>query len=425
MRKSGRLSIAIVIGIVLGMAAGLVVHHMVTVSLDEKAAAKLATVVDAVAGGIGGTFLLLLKMIIVPLVFSSLVVGMVSAGDIRKSGKLGGKTLIYYMVTTGISVLIGMVLVNLIQPGKGLALSSEKAPDIVTGQGDVLYVFKTMIPANPIEALATGKILSIIFVALFFGAVLTTIGKKGRPLVEFFDSLNAVMLKATGWIMYTAPLGVLGLTMGLFAKSGFDVVGPVVKYFSTVTAGLAIHAIIILPLMLLIFARVNPWKFGAGMMPSLLTAFSTSSSSATLPLTMECAEDNNGISNRVASFVLPLGATINMDGTALYEAVAAMTIAQAYGMQMGLGAQVTIFLTATLAAVGAAGIPSAGLVTMGIVLKAVGLPLDGIVIILAVDRLLDMMRTTVNVWGDSVGAGIIEAWEGGGSPSAAVERTTF
>ncbi len=242
-------------------------------------------------------------------------------------------------------MLIGLVLVNVIMPGAGLSTTGLKAPEGVdAASGNLYYIFKTLIPDNPIQALASGKILSIIFVALLFGAVLTTLGRKVATVVDFFTGLNAAMLKLTEWIMYTAPLGVFGLTAGLFAQFGFGAFGTIIKYFCTVTAGLAIHGLVVLPVILYLVTRVSPWRYALGMMPSLLTAFSTSSSSATLPLTMECAEENNGISNRVASFVLPLGATINMDGTALYEAVAAMTIAQAYGLHMGFGHQITIFL---------------------------------------------------------------------------------
>jgi solute carrier family 1 (neuronal/epithelial high affinity glutamate transporter), member 1 len=248
--------------------------------------------------------------------------------------------------------------------------------------------------------------------SLLLGAVLTTLGKKADPLIGVFDSLNEAMLKMADWVIQLTPFGVFALLARVVIETGPSIFANLGKYMFTVLLGLAIHALVVLPLLLKYMGRTSPSRYFACVAPALTTAFSTASSSATLPLTMDCVESRAGLSKRVSSFVLPIGATINMDGTALYESVAAVFIAQAYGIDLSFPQQVVVFLTATLAAIGAAGIPSAGLVTMAIVLNAVGLPLEGIGMILAVDRLLDMCRTTVNVWGDTVGCAVVSRFEG-------------
>jgi Na+/H+-dicarboxylate symporter len=260
--------------------------------------------------------------------------------------------------------------------------------------------------------MANMEILPVIVFSLFFGAVLTTLGQRGRPLIDFFDGLNEVMMKMADLVIKLTPIGVFALIGQVVAETGISIFANLGKYMMTVLLGLMVHACVTLPLLLRLFGRFSPKKFLGHVSPALTTAFSTASSSATLPLTLDCVTRRAGIPPRIGSFVLPLGATINMDGTALYESVAAVFIAQVYGIELAFYQQVLIFLTATLAAIGAAGIPSAGLVTMAIVLKAVGLPLEGIGMILAVDRILDMCRTTVNVWGDTVGCSVIARWQG-------------
>jgi Na+/H+-dicarboxylate symporter len=290
------------------------------------------------------------------------------------------------------------------------------------GEFSILGFFLKLIPTNVFEAMAETRVLPLIIFSLFFGAVLTTIGKKGEMLIEIFDGLNEVIMKMVHIIMWFAPVGVFGLVAGKIATviatadpSITGGVNPVLyeilkvsKYSLSVLTGLSIHAFIILPLILYLLTRRNPLKYGSNVFQAVATAFSTASSSATLPITLDCVQKYNKVNRKAASFVLPLGATINMDGTALYEAVAAIFIAQLYGVDLTFGQQIIIVLTATLAAIGAAGIPQAGLVTMVIVLQAVNLPVEGIASILAVDWLLDRFRTAVNVWGDSVGAAVIE-----------------
>ncbi|MCP4158307.1 MAG: dicarboxylate/amino acid:cation symporter [bacterium] len=483
---------------------------------------------------LGKIFLSLLMMIVVPLVMFSIIVGITNLGDVRKIGSIGKRTILYYFATTGISVLIGIILVNIIQPGAGIT-PGEKHPGfsyqldttnnrvvtlvdqqfdryayddkyvlILADQGvkgniqtitptavtvamweglsedETVYLKKKdgsafpvrkengqlmvsekelqssgrgveitltvadrirakedkgilstieevvvgnkaegregMIPRNVFNAMQRMEILPLIFFSLLFGAALSVLGERAQKGIEFISILNDTILKIVDWIMYVAPFGIFGIIAARIGQAGgfqgfLPELAAVGKYSFTVILGLGVHGLVILPLILYFIGRRTPVKFLIGVGSALLNAFSTASSSATLPLTMEAVEKQNGISKRTANFVLPIGATINMDGTALYEAVAAMFIAQVYGIELGAMQQLIIFLTATLAAIGAAGIPEAGLVTMVIVLKAVGLPIEGIGLILTIDWLLDRFRTTVNVWGDSVGAGVIETLE--------------
>ncbi|HEX6203998.1 MAG TPA: dicarboxylate/amino acid:cation symporter [Thermoanaerobaculia bacterium] len=361
----------------------------------------------------GTLFLRALKMIIVPLIMASMIVGITGLGDVRRLGKVGGLTLAYYAVTTGLAVALGILLVNVMRPGVGIDLGAAATrPDVVAGKEDLGFadIILSFVSDNVFQAMATMDILPVIVFSLVLGAVLTTIGRAGEPVIAFFFGLNEAIMKIVHLIMLFAPLGVFGLVAARFAEAGDlgTLIGGLGRYMATVLVGLGIHGLVVLPLILWLFARRNPYRYLVNMGTPLLTAFSTASSSATLPLTLEATEEKNKVSRQSAYFVLPLGATINMDGTALYESVAAIFIAQALGIDLTATQQVMVFLTATLAAIGAAGIPQAGLVTMVIVLRAVGLPLEGIGLILAVDWLLDRFRTTVNVWGDSVGAGVID-----------------
>ena len=362
---------------------------------------------------IGDLFIRLLRMIIIPLILASMVAGIASIGNIRNLGRIGLRTFVYYMTTTLLAVGVGLILVNLLKPGTGVELGVEKSAEAASATApSVVSVIRDIVPKNLFKAMAEDKVLSIIFFSLILGAALSSVGEKARPLVGLFEALNSVMMKITDWIMRLAPLGVFALMACTIGQMGLSVIKPLALYMATVALGLGIHAFITLPILLGVFGRYSPLKFIRNMFSAVATAFSTASSAATLPITMDCLEKNAGVSNKVASFVLPLGATVNMDGTALYEAVAAMFIAQAYNIDLTLGQQLVIMLTATLASIGAAAIPGAGLVTMVIVLKAVGLPLEGIGMILAVDRLLDMCRTAVNVWGDACGATVVARLEG-------------
>jgi Na+/H+-dicarboxylate symporter len=363
---------------------------------------------------IGDLFLDALKMMIIPLIVAAVISGVTSLGDIRKLGKVGGATLLYYAMTTAFAVLIGLFVVNLIQPGIGIEQLSDKVPESVaervnTGAVDII---KSLITPNIISAAANTQLLPLIVFCILFAAALTTIGEKNITIIRFFDGLNEVMMKLVIWVMAFAPIGIFALIAGQFGKAGGGLaikneLIAVGSYCFTVILGLTLHFILLFIILILFSNKGRQYLFK--LLRALFTAFGTASSSATLPLTMECALEA-GVDKRSVKFVLPIGATINMDGTALYESVAVMFIAQAYGFSMGLGEQAIIFVTATLAAIGAAGIPQAGLVTMLIVLNAVNLPVEGIGMILAVDWFLDRFRTTVNVWGDSVGAAVIERY---------------
>ncbi len=360
---------------------------------------------------LGHLFLNTLKMMIVPLIIAAVISGIASLGDIRKLGRIGFSTVAYYASTTAVAVVIGLIMVNLIQPGAGIDLSSATTPERILNKEPVAIsdILLSMVDPNIVSAAAETRILPLIVFAILFAAALSTLGTIGRPVLAFFNGVNEAMMKMVIWLMYLAPLGIFALVASRLGKAGggdafFAQLSAVGWHVVTVISGLAVHFLFLL-LVLIFIAKRGP-EYLISMMRALLTAFGTASSSATLPLTMECVRES-GVDQRAVRFVLPLGSTINMDGTALYEAAAAMFIAQAYGIDLSMGQQAIIFVTATLAAIGAAGIPEAGLVTMVIVLSAVGLPIDGIGLLLAVDWFLDRFRTAINVWGDSVGAAVI------------------
>lgn len=368
---------------------------------------------------LGELFLNALKMMIVPLVVASMISGIASLGDVRKLGKPGFLSIALFTITTALAVLIGIIFVNLFQPGVGFSMGEASVPESAAEKADktllgvVEEVLVKMVSPNIIQAAAETDILPLIFFALLFGGVLTVIGPKGEPVIAFFQGINEAMMVMVNLIMYAAPIGIMALIAGRLGDAGggpafWAELSRLGKYAACVITALLAHAVIVLPLFVAFIARRNPLAFFSGLAKALTTAFSTASSSATLPLTLESIEENNGVSAEAASFVLPLGATINMNGTALYESVAAIFIAQAAGIHLGLEQQMLVFITASLAAIGAAGIPEAGLVTMVLVLKAVGLPLEGVGLILSIDWFLDRCRTAVNVWGDCVVAACVD-----------------
>ena len=367
---------------------------------------------------IGEMFLDALKMLVVPLIISSMIVGIAGLGDIRKVGKTGLIALGYFMMTTCMAVAIGLVMVNIIEPGVAVEMTVEQVPAKVAGKEAVgiTDILKTFVSPNLVQSMVKMDILPLIRFSLIFGGVLTTLGEPGKRAIEFFDTINSAIMKIVHLLMYFAPFGVFALIASkLGAAGGGDLflaeLAKVGKYAATVISALLIHGIVVLPIILYLTTYRSPFIYFKNVTEALTTAFSTASSSATLPVTIECAEKNNRVSRKSALFVLPLGATVNMDGTALYESVAALFIAQMMGIHLGFGEQLIVFLTATLAAVGAAGIPEAGLVTMVMVLQSVGLPLEGIGMLLSIDWFLDRCRTTVNVWGDSIGASVVDSLE--------------
>lgn len=365
---------------------------------------------------LGDVFLRLLRMVIVPLIFSSLVVGTTGLGDAAHVGRLGAKTFAYYMGTSAAAILTGLLAVNLVRPGVGADLPLHEMPHGVdVGLGSIGETLLEIIPQNPFAAMVNGNILGVIFFALLVGLFTTRLPEPSRKtIIGLAQAVFDLMMSITDFVIRLAPIGVFALMAKIVGTTGVQAFPPLLLYMLTVTIGLGIHALVTLPVVLYFFGKTSPPTYAQAVAPALATAFSSASSSATLPVTLDCVEERGGISNQISSFVLPLGATINMDGTALYECVAAVFIAQVYGISLGIGQQLLVVLTALLASVGAAGIPMAGLVMMVIVLRAVGLPIEGVGLILAVDRVLDMCRTSVNVWSDTVGAAVIARWEGGG-----------
>jgi proton glutamate symport protein len=409
----------ILIAIVAGIAAGWLSGDDVSV---------LGVTLYGVYDFVGTLFINALKMLIVPLIMSSIIVGVAGIGGGGNLGRLGGKTLLFYGVTTLLAILVGLVLVNLIQPG---IVNGEPARDLLAleastravaesvsgdarGSGEQLaQMFLSMVPPNIVQAAADGQMLGLIFFSIVFGYFMTRVGhEQGDVLYRFWSGLFAVMMRITTWVMAFAPIGVFGLVARTVARTGFDAAEPLIVFSLTVLAALAVHALVTIPLLLKFVARVSPAAMYRAAAPALLTAFSTASSSATLPITMDSMERNAGVSNRVSSFVLPLGATVNMNGTALYECIAAMFIAQAYGLELSFGVQFVIVVTALVTSVGVAGIPSASLVAIAIILAAVGLPVEAIGVLFVFDRILDMARTAINILGDCACAVIIAVREG-------------
>ncbi len=392
--KSISLSTKILIGLILGIFAGL----------------ALAGSTDFIKTWItpfGTIFLNLIKMVIVPLVFASLLVGAASVGDVKKLGRMGGKTIGYYLITTACAVTLGLILGNLLNPGLGLSLpeGAKYAAGKAVPASDVII---NLFPSNPLNALVTGNMLQIIVFALFIGIGATLVGEKAKPVIAFFDGFAEVTYKITGMVMAVAPIGVFALITPVVAANGPAVLLPLLKVIIAVYVGCILHAGVIYSLAVKTLGNMSPVKFFKGFFPAMVVAFTTCSSSATLPISMKCTEENLGVSKEVASFVQPLGATINMDGTALYQGICALFVAQVYGLDLSVGQQITVILTATLASIGTAGVPGAGLIMLTLVLQSVGLPLEAVALVAGIDRILDMARTTVNVTGDASAAVIVE-----------------
>ncbi len=414
----------IIIGLVLGLIFGIV-----------AAAAGWSQFTSDWIGPFGTIFINLLKLIAVPLILASLITGVASLSDLKKLSRIGGKTIGIYLGTTVIALIIGLVLVNVLQPGKAVpqdmrdrlqqTYEGDMAGNLETAEAakerGPLQTIVDMVPENFFGSAANNRnMLQVVFVAIFLGIGLIMIPKeKAEPLLKFFESLDALIIKAVEMIMVTAPVGVFALLADTITSIAKDNLGQIVEllgalgyYMIAVLLGLVIHTFVTYPSLLKLFTPMNIRQFFAGIAPAQLVAFSTSSSGATLPVTMEVAEKNLGVSEEVSSFVLPLGATINMDGTGLYQAVAAVFIAQTLGIDLDLGAQLTIIFTAVLASIGTAAVPSAGIIMLVIILESVGVPSAGIALILGVDRILDMCRTVTNVTGDTTVATIVAASEG-------------
>ena len=370
-------------------------------------------------GWIGDLFMRLLRMVIVPLVLTSIISGVASVGGGRSLGRLFSKTMGYYVLSSFLAAFVGLLMVNFIRPGVGANLTGtdqQALPELDTPDSAVQLLLD-IIPQNVVEAAATADMLALIFFCIVFGAALSTLPDKTRgPLVEFFDALFHVMMNLTSGIIKFLPIGVFALITRMVGTTGFDAFVPLAKYALTIGSGGTIHFLVSLPILLILIGRISPRIHFANMREPLLIAFSTSSSGATLPVTMKVVEEKVGVSNKIASFVLPMGATVNMDGTAVFECAGALFIAQALGFDLSIMQQGIVVLTALLASIGAAAVPSAGLVVIFIVLEAIGLRGPDVNVIvgsmLAIDRPLDMYRTAVNVFSDSCGAAIIARSEG-------------
>jgi len=382
---------------------------------------------------VGDAFLRLIQMIVVPLVLSSLIAGTASLGDPKKMGRIGIKTFAYYLVSTSVAITVGLIFANVFKPGTGLSpdvqaqllqnYGGEAGSKIsqLGGKMNMVDTLLNIIPKNPVGSLADASMLQIIFFSIFTGIALTIIPKeKAQPVIDIMYGIMDAMIKIVILIIKIAPYGVFALIAHAIGSFGLNILYTLLKYSLVVTGGLIVLTLIY-PAVVHLFTGMGYFTFWKGIRPAQLIAFSTSSSSATLPVTMESCEENLGVSNEIASFVLPLGATVNMDGTALYQGVAALFIAQVYGIPLDLGAQLTIILTATLASIGTAAVPGVGLIMLVIVLKQVGIPLEGIALILSVDRIIDMFRTAINITSDATAAVIVAKSEGALNPPKTID----
>jgi len=410
--KKSSLTSRIFVGMLLGIITGTILKSLFDDSGDfafrvfDIQVSTYALLVDGIFNVIGQIFIASLKMLVVPLVFVSLVCGTCNLSDPAKLGRLGGKSVLLYIFTTAVAITLAVSFALLVSPGEGIAIPTE-ATYAAKEAPSLAQVIINMFPSNPIDAMAKGNMLQVIVFAILFGVAMAMSGEAGNRLGKMFEDFNAVIMKLVAILMNLAPYGVFALMAKLFAITDFDTIIKLLKYFFLVLFVLGVHAFVSYPLLLKILTGLNPVTLLKKMRDTALFAFSTSSSSATLPITLETAKNKLGVGNSVASFTVPLGATINMDGTAIMQGVATVFIAQVYGIDLGLADYLMVILTATLASVGTAGVPGVGLIMLAMVLQQVGLPVEGIALIIGVDRLLDMTRTAVNVTGDCTVACIV------------------
>lgn len=359
--------------------------------------------VDGIFYVVGNGFIRLMKMLVVPLVFCSLVCGSSAIGDTKSLGKVGGKTILFYLATTALAVTVAILVASVVRPGVGLDMSAIETGEPSTAESvSVTDTILNIIPENPIGALADGTMLQIILFALLIGVLLAKMGERAELVANLLNQCNDLMMEMTNLVMELAPFGVFCMISRTFANLGFEAFIPLLKYMGSVVLGLALQCFGVYMVLLILFTRLNPAKFIKKFFPVMAFAFSTSTSNATIPMNIDVLEERVGVSRKISSFTIPLGATINMDGTSIMQGVAVVFAAQAYGMQLGLGGYLTVIATATLASIGTAGIPSVGLVTLSMVFSAVGIPVEAIMLIMGVDRILDMIRTAVNITGDAV-----------------------
>lgn len=396
-KKKLSLTAKVFFGLGLGALAGILIHYVIPPSDFLN-----TYVIEGLFYILGQGFMRLLQMLVVPLVFFSLSTGAMSMGDTASLGKIGAKTIIFYMFTTAFAVAIALGLSSIIKPGQNMDLSSVQKADVVINEApSTVDTLLNIIPTNPIQALASGEMLQIIVFALLVGIICAQIPEKLKTMSRLLNEGNDLMMKMTTIVMKMAPIGVFALIARTFSQLGFDTFLPMISYMLSVTGGLVLHLLLVYIPLLFIFTRLNPIIFFKKIIPVMTFAFSSASSGATIPITLKSMDDL-GVPRNVSAFTIPLGATINMDGTAIMQGTAVIFMSYAYGMPLELSDFITVILTATLASVGTAAIPGVGLVTLSMVLASVGLPVEGIAVIMGIDRILDMARTAVNVAGDSV-----------------------
>ena len=407
-KKKLSLSTTIFIALISGAVLGVIIHYALPAGYLKD---------EIIVGGIfyvvGQGFIRLMQMLVVPLVFCSLVCGSMAIGDTKTLGKVGVKTIGFYLVTTMMAVTLALTVAQLINPGIGVNLSAVEQKDVTAAEPTAMVdTLLNIIPKNPIGSMANGDMLPIIVFALFVGVMLAKLGTKVSTVSNFFSQFNDIMMEMTMTVMKLAPVGVFCLIAKTFAEIGFDAFVPMLKYMLAVFLALIIQCLGVYQILLFVFTRLNPVKFIKKFFPVMMFAFTTATSNATIPMSIDTLEKKMGVSRKISSFTVPLGATVNMDGTSIMQGVAVIFIAQAYGIDLSLGQLVTVVATATLASIGIAGVPSVGLVTLSMVLTSVGLPVEGIAFIMGIDRILDMTRTAVNITGDAVCTTIVAKQNG-------------
>lgn len=406
-RKPLSLTTKIFLALLVGAVLGVLIHYFV-----PEGYVRDTVVIEGVLYVVGQGFIRLMQMLVVPLVFCSLVCGSMAIGDTKTLGKVGMKTIVFYLVTTALAVCLALGTALIINPGIGLSMDSIQRGNVTVAEPtSVTTTLLNIIPKNPIGSMANGDMLPIIVFALFIGVMLAKLGSKASTVANFFSQFNDIMMEMTMTIMSAAPVGVFCLICRTFANLGFSAFKPMLKYMGNVTLALIIQCFVIYQILLFIFTRLNPMKFIKKFFPVMMFAFSTATSNATIPMSIDTLSKKMGVSKQISSFTIPLGATINMDGTSIMQGVAVVFIAQAYGITLTPANLATVVLTATIASIGTAGVPSVGLITLAMVLSSVGLPTEGIALIMGIDRILDMLRTAVNITGDAVCTTIVSHQE--------------
>ena len=396
MKKKVTLTTKILLGLFLGFIFGLILKSV------PDGYIKNTVIIGGVFKILGSGFTTAIKMMVVPLVFVSLVCGSSSMGDVKQLGRIGTKTMLFYLSTTAVAIITALFLGSILKPGLGLDMSSVVTGDVSIGESkSIVDIIIGIIPSNPIESFAKGEMLQIIFFALLTGVAMSLVGEKAEPVRKIFESANEICMKMVGIIMLSAPIGVFALVAETFSTVGKDAILVLVKYLLVVLLGLSIHVIVVYGGLFKLFTKQKIKPFLKKFTKVAAITFSTSSSNASVPASMEILEDL-GVGKTTRSFTIPMGATINMDGTAIMQGVAALFIAQIYGIDLGINQMITIVLTATLASIGTAGVPGVGMIMLSMVLTSVNLPLEGIGLIMGVERIIDMFRTTVNVMGDNI-----------------------